>query len=793
MPDSVADTMGGLDIVSAAGTHLSPTDTQGRTVAPEDREGSHDREVVVEAHERFERCQNWESTARARWLDDLKFANGDSLNQYQWPNSIRRERDVDERPCLTINKTRQHNLHIKNDAKKNKPAIKVRATGNGATVESAKVLNAIMRHIEYVSNAQVAYDTATSYQVDAGKGYLRLVTDWEDEESFNQVPFIRRVTDPLAIYMDPEAKEADKSDARFAFIFDNIPQDEFDKLYPQYKQYAAGQNIDDASGWTGMDSIRLAEYFRKVEHKDRLYMIPAQQGQGAGPQGGPGGPAVQGPGDGASAEPMIFRESDLEQDPSLLDRIKALPGVKSRETTREVVEWYLIIGSKVAESEVWPGRYIPIVPVIGEETVIQGEYDCKGHTRAMLDPQRMYNYMSSVAVEYSAVQTKSPWIAPAEAIEGYEVDWANANRINKSLLAYNGLNDEGKEIPPPQRVSPPVSMPAAIEGMQVALNEMMFASGQYQAEMGQQGNERSAKAIEERQRSAETSTYHFVDNLAIAIRCVGRQLLDLIPKLYSARMVLNILAEDGTSMEVQIDPGLQQAAKVTQVGDAQTIARVLFNPRVGKYDVQADVGPDWGTRRQETANALSILLTQAPQITPLIGDLLMSSYEFEGAQEAAARLRRMVPAQALGSGPSPEVQALMAQVQQLQAVAAKAMQELAQEKLKLKGKDALRDVDAHRAASERLKDLLHAATEQGIKVDEGTINALVADAAQQASGTPLAPIVEASAPTLEASALSGQMSLPLSGSPPIPGARMGRDGHWYVRNYANSGSWAIVE
>lgn len=739
--------------------------------------------IINEAKDRFERCQTWESTARQRWMDDLKFAEGDAYNQYQWPNAIRRERDMDERPCLTINKTRQHNLHIINDAKQNKPAIKVRATGNGATVESAKVLNAIMRHTEYISNAQVAYDIATGYQVKAGKGYIRLVTDWESDESFVQVPLIRCVNDPLTIYMDPEAKEKDKSDSKFAFIFDDMDREEFDKLYPDYAPFASAQSIDDATGWIREDTVRMAEYFRKVPHEDTIYQVPPAQGQQS-PQ--PGSPATQ---------PQVFKKSELDRAPGLADKIASMPGVKSRKVQVEVIEWYLLVGSKIVERSIWPGKYIPIVPVLGEESVIEGVYDCVGHTRALIDPQRIYNYMSSVSVEYSAVQTKSPWIAPAEAIEGYEVDWANANRINKSLLPYNAMMDDGTVIPPPQRVSPPVSMPAAIQGMQVAANEMLMASGQSDQELGQPGNERSADAIDARTRKSATATFHFTDNQAVAIRCIAKQLLDLYPKMLDATTVMNILAEDGTSMEVQIDPMLQKAVQIERTGDALTIQRVLFNPNVGRYDVQADIGPDWGTKRQETFHALSIMLTQAPQLTSIIGDLLLQSSDFDLADEAAMRLRRMVPPQALGTGPSVNEQQLQAQVQQLGDLLTKSMEALAKEKLKLQGKDAKREVDAYNAFTQRIHALADAAVEEGSPVDPKEIKELVSQVVASAMPVDLAPVHEADLPGLQAGASSadaGGALRKVADEPPIPGARRGRDGGWYVRNYANSGSWARV-
>ena len=76
--------------------------------------------IIMEAKKRWDRCSEWESHSRERFIDDLRFANGDSDNGYQWPNAIRRSREVDARPCLTMNLIRQHNLQISNQARKNK-------------------------------------------------------------------------------------------------------------------------------------------------------------------------------------------------------------------------------------------------------------------------------------------------------------------------------------------------------------------------------------------------------------------------------------------------------------------------------------------------------------------------------------------------------------------------------------------------------------------------------------------------------------------------------------------------
>src|SRR5882724_474825 len=537
--------------------------------------GDKEKAIVRRAQKRFHRCTDWEANARRLYIEDYKFANADPDNGYQWPNDIRRNRDVDERPSLTINKTRQHNLQIVNDAKQNKPGVIIRPVGNGATYESAQMFESVVRHIEYISNATVAYDTASGFQVAAGIGYLRLITDYIDPKSFSQEIYIRRVMDPLTIYMDPDAKEADKSDMKYCFVFDNIPREEFDERYPEYKGRGTETVLGTGSNdWVSKYQIRVAEYFEKVETNDRLYAYT----------------------DPDSGQQTILLGTEIPA--KVRTSLKADPNVKFRDTVSCKIMWYLIVGEEIVDQKEWPGIYIPVIPVIGEETIIEGKLDRKGHTRALKDPQRMYNYWTSAAVEFVALQGMSPWIAPARAIEGYEEYWNTANKINYSVLPYNDLGDDGEPLlNKPERPAPPTMPQAYIQGMEVAGNEMMFVSGQYQSQMGAPSNERSGKAIQDRKQQGATATYHYIDNLAVAIRGLGRQLIDLIPKIYDTERVLMIVAEDGANLEVMVNPAAAQALQVKRDANNVVVQRI-FNPNVGRYDVEADVGPSFGTKRQ---------------------------------------------------------------------------------------------------------------------------------------------------------------------------------------------------
>lgn len=744
---------------------------------------SGDRDIN-EAQRRFKRCLTAESVARARWLDDYKFANGDYYNGYQWPNSLRKNRDLDDRPCLTINKIRQHCLQITNNAKQNKPAIKIRAVGGGATYQAAQAWNGLIRHIEYISTAQAAYDRASNFQVQAGLGYLRLRTDYADEESFNQEIFVEAPRDPLSIMLDPDAKEPDKSDSRFGFIFEDVDKDEFDDLYPEYAGMGAQANvIGGDTGWLSENKIRICEYYRQVQVEDRLLAVANK--------------------DGSFTTGL---ESRLPKE--LVKEAIGLSTTRQRPLNRIEVEYLLIIGHKVVKTSKWPSRYIPIIPVIGEETLIEGILDRKGHTRAMLDPQRMYNYWTSSAVEQVALQGKTPYLASAESVEGFEVYWNTANKNNYSALYWNAYDDNGNQLPPPQRAQAPEMAQAYIMGMKIAQEEIMSASGQFQAQMGEQGNERSGAAINERQRQGDNATYHYIDGLSMALRAVGRQILDLAPHVYDTQRVLTILAEDETEMSLKIDPGAAQAYAAKKMENAETVQHI-FNPKIGKYWVESDMGPAYGTKRQEAFTALVQIITQAPQLTSIVGDILLRAADFPAADEAAARLKRMVPPQALGQGPSPQEQQLMQLANKLKEALSTVITENAELNLKLKGKEVAREVSIYEALTKRLEVMLkhgaishdqHLASLQlihdmqtvevgpvGDKM-EGDIAAGGSEGAAEGTAQP-APQPGGQAPQPQ----PGASPMAAGGEvPPAPGAKKAPDGNWYVADPQRPGKYMRV-
>jgi hypothetical protein len=612
----------------------------------DDAEASGLDPIVKEAKDRFKRCEDAESEFRKLFVEDMKFANGDPDNNWQWPDQIRRSREGDTRPCLTINKVRQHNLQIINDAKQNKPSIKTLPIDGKADVQIAKILDGIMRHVEYNSHAEIAYDTATEFAVQAGLGYWRVITDYAHDGSFEQEIFIRRVKDPLCVYIDPDIQSADGADAKYGFVFEDVPKEEYEAMYPEADPASVTFPMNPTGDpWLEKDHVRVCEYFYRAEKKDTLINHP-----------------VKGPMKLSGVEDEAERKALLDDD-----------SVKKREITEPHFKWCKIAGDKIIDRKEWPGRYLPIVRVVGEEITINGKVERKGHTRNMKDGQRMYNYMTSANVEYIALQTKTPYVAPAEAIDGYEDEWANANKDNKAYLPYNSVDADGNQITRPQREQPPVGASAYLQAMQTAQQELMMTSGQYQEQFGAPSNADAGVAIAARQRQGDKATYHFIDNVARAIRYTGRIMVDLIPKIYDTQRVVRIVGEDGSEDFAQLNPEQPHAVGAPDGSPAQSAsdmtpeqaAQLIYNPGIGRYDVTVEVGPNYETRRQEAFHALTQIMSQDQDLMKVAGDLLFKAADFPMADEVAERLHRTIPANILGEGPSAQEQDMEQKMQQM--------------------------------------------------------------------------------------------------------------------------------
>lgn len=584
------------------------------------------------------------SQSREDELDDLKFAAGSPSNQWQWPADVLGTRGsiqgqtVNARPCLTINKLPQHIRQVTNDQRQNRPAGKVIPVDDKGDIEVAQIFDGMIRHIEYISDADVAYDTACENQVTFGEGFFRILTEYCDHQTFDQDIKIGRIRNSFSVYMDPTMQDPCGADAQWCFITEDMSKEDFERAYPNASPVTSlqSQGVGDQllSTWINEETVRIAEYFYIDVERKTLNLYPGAQ------------TAFEG-----STDDLIMKEM--------------YPGpVRSRAVDIKKIKWSKINGYEVLEEREWPGRWIPVIRVVGNEYEVDGQMFVSGIVRNAKDAQRMYNYWVSQEAEMLALAPKAPFIGYGGQFEGYENQWKTANTQNWPYLEVNPdvTDGNGAVLPLPERSQPPMAQVGLIQAKMGAADDIKSTTGQYDSSLGATSNERSGKAILARERQADTGTYHYVDNLARAVRYGARQLVDLIPKIYDTARIARIIGEDGEATTVQINPDQVEPVREIENEEGIVIQRI-YNPGVGKYDVCVTTGPSYMTKRQEAMENMGRALETNPELWNVVGDLFVKNMDWPGSQEMAKRLSRMIDPKLLDDQESPELQAANKQIE----------------------------------------------------------------------------------------------------------------------------------
>lgn len=597
-------------------------------------------DILAEAKRLYGICQDAEDHNRKTAKDDITFAREGT----QWDDKIRKAREAEGRPCLTINKLPAFIRQVVNDARQNKPSIKVHPVDSGADVETADVINGLIRNIEYTSNAEVAYDTATESAVTGGFGYIRVGVGYAYDTALDQDITIDRVVNPFQIYGDPHSKAADSSDWDVAFVVEKMTERAFKAKYK-----AAVTNWDDADAWgdeqwRSDDMVTVAEYWTREEY-DR--------------------PVLQ------LSDGTILDRAEFEADEQLQLLVRAQQMEITRERTAKShrTKQRFISGAEVLSERDWPGRYIPIIPVYGDEFDVNGKRYFRSLIHNAIDAQRMFNYWRTTSTELVALAPRVPFIGPRGAFDDDD-NWQTVNVKSHPYLEYSGPVA-------PQRQS--LDSGPAAGALQEALNasdDMKAIIGLYDASLGARSNETSGRAIMARQREGDVATFHFIDNMARAIRHTGRVILDLLPHLYNTERVIRVIGEDGSERAVTINAPFQKTDPETgkpMVDEMGQAVLGLHKLDAGKYDLTVTTGPSFTTRREEAAYSMTEALRAFPAAAPVIMPELAKNLDWPGADDIAEKLKQQ------SEGQIPE------QVQQLIEEGKAQIAALTEENQKLKG------------------------------------------------------------------------------------------------------------
>lgn len=679
-------------------------DLEPQTQADDAPSSQTDEEVLLEeAKKLFERCVDAEQHNRDPAEEDIKF----SRLSIQWPADIEAQRKADGRPCLTINDLPAFIRQVVNDSRMNKPAIKVGPQDSDADVETANIFSGLIRNIESTSDADVAYDTGVDQAVTSSFGYWRVSLDYSHDDSFDMDISIKRILNQFSVYSDPDSLSHDSADWNVAFVIDSLTHEQFEKQYKKSEKIdwdAAGYSSLNDTAWFSKDTVQVAEYWKREEITHTICLL---------------------------SNGAIIRKDDLEHEsddiPGLTYQDVLAVEQVTIEDEREAKSWkvtqYILSGAEVLKTRSWPGRYIPIVPIYGDEVFSEGKRYLRSLTRDAQDPSRNFNYWRSASTELVALAPKVPWTGPEGTFSGDDQGkWQQTNLKNFPYITYKVMyDDNGQQLPGPQRQPLDVGPAAgALSEAANAADDKKRVMGLHNASLGMQSNETSGKAIMARQREGDVSTFHFSDNQGRAIRHTGRILIDLIPHVYNKRRIIRVLGEDGKHSMIPLNQPVpqtdQEGNPVPQINPQTGQPLVdqenniipstrIYDLAKGKYDLVVKPGPSFTTRREEANAEMTELLRTVPQAATIILPRIAQNSDWPGAQDVADELKAMTPHPP--DGPPPEVQQMMQQAQTF-------MQQMTKEKEQLQNQlnvlqanreveHARIEIEGFRAETERAK------------------------------------------------------------------------------------------
>lgn len=542
------------------------------------------------ARTRRDEAEDADQQNREESKHDLRFVVGKN----QWPEDIKAARELEGKPCLTINGMPKFVRQVTAQIRQLNPSIKVVPADGVANDDVAEVVEGLVRQIEYQSDAASVYEQAAESAAACGIGNFRLRAKYCEGLTFDQELLVERIHNPFAVLWDPAAKDPTRADAGYCFILEDMPAEDFKETYPGKRSEPVSTEHRDTGtiGWYSKDSVTVAEYFW-IEMK--------------------------------SVKIGMMQDGSIIENPQVPEYV-----IKTREVDVPRVKWAKITGDEVLEGPTdIPGPHIPVFAVTGEEWHLGEEMYRSSVIRFAKDAQQLYNYARSMHAEIVALQPKAPYLVTAKQVAGFETFWQQANSSNSPYLPYN----PDEKAPPPQRMQPPVSPSGIVAELQISSDDMKNTTGIYDASLGARSNETSGVAIAQRQQEAQMSTSIYADNMVKAILQCGRVMVAQIPHIYDTQRVVRILGEDDSERAVVVNKVIADMAGYSVENDLTA----------GKYSVRINVGPSYDTKREAASDGMLQFITAYPPAAQVTADLVAKAQDWPDSDKFAARLRKQLP------------------------------------------------------------------------------------------------------------------------------------------------------
>ena len=610
----------------------------------------------------FDRIQSAQRNERLQCLQDRRFY---SIAGAQWEGPLGQQ--FENKPRFEVNKIHLAVIKIINEYRNNRIAVVFTSKEGDEYDELAETCADLFRADEQDSMADEAYDNAFEEAVGGGIGAFRLRTCYEndeDDEDERQRIRIEPIYDAdSSVWFDLDAKRQDKADAKHCFVLSSMSRfgymDEYGDDPASWPKSVHQSEFD----WMTPDVVYLAEYYVVEEGRETILTFTD-----------------------ISGEDETYKQSELDADPELVARLAAIGTrqTSAKRIKRKRVHKYLMSGGRILEDcGIIAGQNIPVVPVYGKRWFVDNVERCMGHVRLAKDPQRLKNMQLSKLGEISAISSVEKPILTPEQIAGHQVMWSEDNLKNYPYLLINPMTDAagntqaGGPLAYTRSPAVPPAMAALLGLTEQDMAEILGTNNQAEKMV----SNISGKAVEMIQTRIDGQAFIYMSNFGKGKRRGGEIWLSMASDIY---------VEEGRKMKSVSAQGQMKSVE---------LMKPMLNPETGeietendmadaKFDVNVDIGPSSGSKRQATVRALTgmMAISDDPETKQVLQAMAMLNMEGEGIADVREFFRKKLVrmgvtkpteeeaaqiAQQLGQQ-DPQATYLEAAAEQAQAAAAKA-------------------------------------------------------------------------------------------------------------------------
>ncbi len=539
----------------------------------------------------------FESENRELALEDIRFVDEEGA---QWDEAVRKARAG--RPSYTFDRTSIAIDQVKGDQRQNSPQIKVIPADNKSDKKVANIFEGLIRAIENNSSAKTAYNTGFDFALKGGFGAWRVYPKYV-ENSFDQELCVGCIENPFTVVFDPSAKDFMKRDAWWGIVTEKIGRKQFEAEHPDV-DFSSIDLAKQDQEWLTNDEVRVAEFYKRIKREKTLALLD----------------------DGRIVDYDTIKAIEDELlIPPPGSGIKPIKVLRKRKSDETFIRWWKISGTGILEGPIdYDWKYIPLVPVYGRISNIEGKRKYRGLVRKAKDPQKAYNHARTAEVEAVAMVPRSPYFVTPAQVKGFENQWRSANVANPLFLYYNPVKDLPNGGKPTREPMPEI--PQALIALSAqAADDIKAATGKFGPSLGEPQANELPGAIRQRNTEGDVSSYEFMSNYAESLKYTGEIFVDMIPKVYDGERTVVTLGIDGREEFIEVNKRDREGTK----NDLST----------GRYKVAVDIGPAYTTQRQQAADYLMRMVGNSERLQVLLGDLIAKNIDFDGADEMERRLR----------------------------------------------------------------------------------------------------------------------------------------------------------